>query len=221
MHRSDYIPRSFSLFYNWEENMMTILAANLTLFGIRPEELAPLTALQTLWRNAYIPTEGVRNVTHAQNLARQEARDEYESAIRVFKKRFLTENPKVSDPFLDSMGFTVPKKTHTAVDDPKSAPVFSVDFSHHLRHSIHFHDSEISGNAKPKGVSGCEIWTKVGGTPPVTADELTFIGTDTRSPYIQDFSGDRLGETAYYWGRWINTRGVHGPWSEPVSAIIA
>jgi hypothetical protein len=218
---ADYIPRPLGLFEAWEENMMTVAGANLTQFGIRPEEFAPLTALQTKWRTTYAATEGKKNRTSADILARDIAREDYETAIRVFKKRFLTENPKVSDVDLDRMGFTVPKKTNVLTPPPTTMPFIWIDFSVHLRHIIHFRDSQAGSLAKPYGVHGCEIWSKVGGTAPVNASELTFLALDTRSPYTLDFLGENAGQTVYYWCRWVNTRGEHGPWSEPVSAIIA
>jgi predicted phage tail protein len=35
------------------------------------------------------------------------------------------------------------------------------------------------------------------------------------------YTGAQAGQMAYYWLRWVNTRGEKGPWSEPVSATIA
>jgi hypothetical protein len=73
---------------------------------------------------------------------------------------------------------------------------------------------------KPDGVRGCQIWMKIG-SPATDPDELTYLATDTRSPYVYHFEGKDAGKAAYYWLRWENTRGETGPWSDSVMATIA
>jgi hypothetical protein len=75
--------------------------------------------------------------------------------------------------------------------------------------------------AKPDGVHGCEIWTKLGGEAPKDSSELTYVATDTRTPYTLVFGGADVGKTAWYWLRWVNTRGQCGPWGSPISAMVA
>ncbi len=69
-------------------------------------------------------------------------------------------------------------------------------------------------------MAGCEIWVKVGGTPPADASELTYVATDTATPYLAEYPGAKAGQMATYCLRWVNTRNERGPWSEPVSATI-
>jgi predicted phage tail protein len=45
-------------------------------------------------------------------------------------------------------------------------------------------------------------------------------GCHTATPYLAEYTGAQAGQMAYYWLRWVNTRGEKGPWSEPVSATI-
>ncbi|MDR1336876.1 MAG: hypothetical protein LBK22_08615 [Tannerella sp.] len=217
----DYIPRAINKFDAWQDNMMTVLTEKATSFGIRPEELSPLTTQQGKWRILYILTENVKNANPADILARNQMMGEYETSIRDFRKRFLVGNPRVTDSDLERMGFHVDKKTRTDVKAPTTTTILSIDVSHHLRHYVHFRDSELAGTAKPHGVIGCEIWRKVGGTPPAGVDEMTYVGMDTRSPYLCEYTGEQYGEIVYYMCRWINTRGEHGPWSEVARAVIA
>jgi hypothetical protein len=96
-----------------------------------------------------------------------------------------------------------------------------VDTSQRLRHTISFVD-ELTPNTrgKPDGVSGCEVWVKVGNAAPADPSELKYLATDTRTPYVAEFDGADAGKTAYYMLRWVSTRGETGPWSQTVSGTI-
>ena len=102
-----------------------------------------------------------------------------------------------------------------------SRPVATVDTSQRLRHIISFVDELTqTSRAKPAGMVGCEIWVKIGGSAPADPSELTYLATDTRSPYVAEFDGADAGKTAYYMLRWVNTRGERGPWSQTISGTI-
>jgi hypothetical protein len=107
---------------------------------------------------------------------------------------------------------------------PRAAtrPVGLVSTAQRLRHEIRFFDEATpTRKAKPDGVMGCEIWVKVGTTPPTDPSECTFLALDTASPYLAEFDGADAGKTAYHMLRWVTTRGEKGPWSETVAATIA
>jgi hypothetical protein len=67
---------------------------------------------------------------------------------------------------------------------------------------------------------GCEIWVKVGDPVPTDPSQLRFLATDTRTPYVAEYSGEDAGKTAHSMLRWVNTKGEQGPWSQTVSATI-
>ena len=67
---------------------------------------------------------------------------------------------------------------------------------------------------------GCQIWLKIGTTPPANQSELHYEATDTKTPQDVHFEVSDVGKTAYYWLRWENTKGETGPWSAMVSATI-
>lgn len=106
----------------------------------------------------------------------------------------------------------------TATPVPNTRPVGQVNTNNRLEHTISFTD-DGGGHAKPKGVRGCQIWCKVG-DPVVNLDELSYLGTDTKSPFIQRYGVDKAGKTIHYWLRWENTRGEVGPWSNVVTATV-
>jgi hypothetical protein len=111
--------------------------------------------------------------------------------------------------------------TRKAAGAPSSRPVATIDTSQRLRHMINFSDeSTPTSRAKPEGVQGCEIWVKVDGPPPTDPDELRYLATDTRTPYVAAYDGSQAGKIAHYMVRWVSTRSETGPWSQTVSATI-
>ena len=72
--------------------------------------------------------------------------------------------------------------------------------------------------AKPKEVMSAAVWIEIGDSKPVSADELTFAGLDTQTPFEKAFDAEQIGQVAYYRLRWVSPRGEAGPWSDVVSA---
>ena len=55
---------------------------------------------------------------------------------------------------------------------------------------------------------------------PIDPSELTFLATDTRTPYLAAFAGADANKVTHYMLRWESTRDEPGPWSETASATI-
>ena len=107
-------------------------------------------------------------------------------------------------------------KTKTPTPTPK--PIAQVDTSRRLEHTISFTDEDGSVG-KPSGVRGCQIWFKIG-EPAIDPSELSYMATDSATPYNYKFNGENAGKPVYYWLRWENTLGEAGPWSDVVMATI-
>lgn len=107
-------------------------------------------------------------------------------------------------------------RTPTSV--PTTVPIGQVNTNRRLEHTISF-TNEDGSLAKPAGVRGCQISFKIGDAP-TDPSELSFMATDTASPYVHQYNGADAGKNVYYWLRWENTRGEAGPWSDVVMATI-
>lgn len=46
---------------------------------------------------------------------------------------------------------------------------------------------------------------KIDGEAPKDISELSYVATDTASPYVLKFDGSKAGKMVYYWLRWVNT----------------
>lgn len=116
------------------------------------------------------------------------------------------------------LGIAARSTSRTPSPIPSSRPVGQVSTINRLEHTISFID-ESGNHAKPQGVRGCQIYCKEG-EPITDIDELSYIATDTKSPYVHKFAVDKAGKTMHYWLRWENTRGEVGPWGNVVTATV-
>ena len=152
---------------------------------------------------------------------KNDARASFTKDIRDMVQQWLARNSKVTDADRVKMGINVRTGSHTSTPAPETFPIGTIDFSIRMQHSISFYDQmSAHSNAKPEGVSGCEVYMKIGGDAPKSVDEMHFQGTCSASPYVVKFTAAQAGNTVYYWLRWVNRKGETGPWSTVISAMI-
>lgn len=220
MSDKDYIPGSDAEFHTWQQNFITNLAANKTEFGITDTDLAPLNDAQGEWSAAYTGNISAQSAAQSAQQTKMEARRAFESALRAMARR-VQGHESTSNKHRVSLGLNPQTQSRTATGVPETRPVAQVDTSQRLRHTIKFTDEATpNSRAKPEGAMGCEIWVKVGDPAPTDPDQLRFLGLDTSTPYVAEYSGADAGKTAYYMLRWVNSKGEQGPWSQTVSATI-
>lgn len=216
---ADYIPSGDADFNTWQQNFVTNLSANPSDFGLLLADVAPLTTQQGVWANAYAANQTAQQNARAASQAKEAARDDYEKALRSIARR-IQANDAVTNDQRARLNLTVPTGTRTSAGAPQSRPVALVDTSQRLRHTINFMDEATpNSRAKPEGVAGCEIWNKVGEAP-AGPSQMSYLGTDTRTPYMVEYDEADAGKAAYYMLRWVNGKGEQGPWSQTISATI-
>ena len=218
---ADYIPKTDAKYNVWQSNLIFIILENATAWGIPEEVVALLQAAQANWNAAYDKASNKQNRTLADVVTKNEAGDDFTKAIRDVAQQWLVRNPKVTDGDRVRMGITIRSNSRTPVPAPESFPVGSVDFSVRLQHTISFYDqASAHSNAKPEGVTGCEIYLKADGEAPKSVEEMNFQGTCSASPFVVKFDAAKIGKIAWYWLRWVNRKGEAGPWSPVVSAMV-
>jgi hypothetical protein len=217
---ADYIPRSDADFNTWQANFLNYVGSNLAPLGLTAADLTPLTTAQTGWTTDYSVHIGAQTAADGALQTKKNTRNTYESSLRSLVRR-IQGLPTLTDAQRAEMGLSLRETPRTVTGVPATRPVATVDTSQRLRHTIGFTDETTpSSKAKPDGVMGCEIWVKVGDPAPADPDQLQFLGTDTRTPYVAEYSGEEAGKVAHYMLRWVNTKGEQGPWSQTVSATI-
>ncbi len=217
----DYIPRPDGSFDAWQVNFVAYATANAAALGLDPlVDIPPLTNAQTTWAADLPAHVTAQAAAESARQAKDDARSTFEGVIRPLVAR-LQASPDVDDTERQALGITVADAVPTPSAVPTTRPLVTVDTGQRLRHVIAFVDELTpTRKAKPDGVMGAEVWVKVGDPAPVDPGELTFLATDTRTPYTADYTGTDANKVAHYMLRWINTRGEKGPWSETASATI-
>lgn len=216
----DWLPASDTELTAWLQNFLTYADANMTDLRLTAVHLAPLHAAAEAWTPAYADHLTAQATASSARQHKDTVRENIETALRTLVN-LIQATPVVTDAQREALGITVRSTSRTAVGAPTTRPVASVDTSQRLRHTISFVDELTpTTRAKPDGVTGCEVWVKVGNAAPADPSELKYLATDTRTPYVADFDGPDAGKTAYYMLRWVSTRGETGPWSQTVSGTI-
>ena len=214
---TDNIPPADADFNNWIVPFSNYVNTNAAAMGLAPNDIAPLTAAVATWSTAY----PAHTTATAATTNKDQARTAIESLTRPLIQQ-LQASPKVTNAQRNTMKITVRATTRTRASVPATAPMATVDTSRRLQHIIDFRDTASpKSKAKPAGVASCEIWGKVGSPALTDISQMAYVATDSGTPYLAEYTGAQAGQMAYYWLRWINTRGEKGPWSEPVSATIA
>ena len=217
----NYIPENDAEFHIWQAGLVEIIESNQLIWEIPITDMTVIKMIQGNWSAAFGNASNKQNRTSADVQAKDDERATYEKDIRGFVAQWLANNTKVMNSDRERMGITVKSDSRTPAPTPTTFPVGVIDFSVRLQHTIHYTD-QVSPwrKAKPDGVHGCEIWMKIDGDAPIDPSELSFLTTDTSTPYTATFEGKYGGKTVYYWFRWVNTRGEHGPWGSAISAMV-
>lgn len=218
---ADYIPPADGDFNTWVGNYVTYAVANKTALGISTTDADALTAAHTAWNSAFGALLSAQAAAQTATTLKDTKRGLIEALVRTITGQ-LQKNPAVTDAQRQSLQITVSDGTRTPAAIPTTKPVLKVDTSQRLQHTIAFTDeSTPTSRAKPAGVMGCELWVKVGDPAPAGPDDCDFLALATRTPDREDYEAADGGKSAYYMGRWVNTRGQKGPWSAMVKATIA
>jgi hypothetical protein len=216
----DYLPTADTEFIAWMQNFLSYASANVEALGLTEAELTPIQNQQSTLETSYTDFVATQALAASKRQRKDDERTAQEKLVRPLVAR-LQSFTTVTDAQRQALGVKVRSTSRTAAPTPESRPIATIDTSMRLRHTISFMDENTTGSrAKPAGVSGCEIWVKVGEPSPAGPDEMRYVATDTRSPYVLEFAASDAGKMAYYMLRWVNTRGARGPWSRTVGGTI-
>ncbi len=217
----DYIPSQDTQFEPWVKTFVDYAVANHLDLGLTIAMSDALQAAYDSWTPAYQSHLAAQTAANSATQNKVSVRGELEAVVRE-AANLIQANTAVTNEQKAALGITIRKETKTPTPVPTTRPMAEVDNRNRLEHTINFFDEATpNSKAKPTGVRACELWCKIGGTPPVDSSELTYLASDTKTPYIAHFDGTQGGQTVHYWLRWVNTRNEPGPWSETISVTIS
>jgi hypothetical protein len=205
------------------QNKITVRAlANVAQYGLNSTWMSgTLTPAKTRWAAAWSaynsPTvERTHSIVAEKNNAKKDYLPPLEKLVEMLKA-----SPTVTAGDLELMGIHIPDRKPTPAPPIHVRGKVEVDFKEVQEHTLTVRDVDTKSAAKPPHARGFEMYRKIGGEPPVSDADWTLVGEAPHSPHTLVYDQSQSGQRVYYRVRWINTRGVPGPWSEPVSAVIA
>jgi hypothetical protein len=170
------------------------------------------------WEDVWKKCQDRNQRTKVLTFEKNQAREEYEPLLRLIMKN-LEVNTLVTDEERAELGI-FPTEPRSITKDPTSYPELSVRITAPRELIVGFRNHGSVSRAKPTNIHGMEIRYAILGNSPKSVDELIHSDFDTHSPVTLKFKEEDRGKTVWMCGRWENTRGGKGPWSEFYSAII-
>jgi hypothetical protein len=220
MNNADYIPGQDKEFLAWIINFLKYLMSRVTKFKVPQEEYDGLEGE----KNTYAQKLEVANepATHTPiNVeGKNIAREVLEKHTRRVVGEYLIRNHLLTTEDLKLLGLPVHDTKPTPAPPITTHPKLEVAYKQLQQHILTARDEEGKSAAKPKYAAGFEIWRKVGGATPTAETDWQMVGMALRSPHTLSYNEEESGLRVYYRARWINTRGVPGPWSKIESAVI-
>jgi hypothetical protein len=191
-----------------------------TAFGWDAAECAAVVVVL----NAFLAAqEGYEaDKTTEKRLARDQAWDAADTAMRDFANSSIRYNKKMSDEQKSHLGIHIKDRTPTTVEEPQTRPIISeVQSLGGFRERLHFHDENTpESRAIPYGYNGCLINYAWGSERITDYHALTSTTLLTRSPETITLPPEA--ERAWFScaARWQNGKGKIGPWSDIVHVVV-
>jgi len=218
----DYIPPDDSGFDAFEGGLRSYVNANLvnlSLTALDGDVLA-MNSEGVGWDTDYTAHLAAQNAGAAAKQTKDNRKRTYTTVLRRLAQR-LQESGSVSDAELAAMALTVRDTEPSPIPDPITRPLGKANTAQRLEIGLSWTDETTpTSRAKPFGVVGCNVFMKLGGTPPGDLSECEFIGFATRSPFTEEFDAAQANQTAHFILQWVGTRGGLGPVSETISATV-
>jgi hypothetical protein len=216
------IPRSDHEFHVVQDRISVHALANVARYGLNPEWLAgTLTPAKDRWQAAWdLYNSPTIERTHSITVEKNEARSAYQFPLQQLI-HMLKASPTVTPAELEQMGIRLPSRTRTPAPPVHVRGEVEVIFKNVQEHTLIVRDRDTRSAAKPPHARGFQICRKIGGDAPVSDEDWTLVAEASHSPHTLTYDQSQSGQRVYYRVRWMNTRGLPGPWSEPVSAVIA
>jgi len=190
-------------------------------FGLAAPDAVALASDVSLYETSYQAATDPATKTEVTVEQKNFAKDALIARMRSYGRR-ISANPAVTDAQKISLGLNIRDTNPSKTPAPGTRPVATVILVNGRTVRVRIAD-ELTPNqrAKPDGVSEYELFTFVGESAPAEITAWTYQGQGTRNTVdITLPPTTASGAKVWIACRWCNRRGVPGPTSAPVAAII-
>jgi hypothetical protein len=201
------------------------LNTNASRLKIDPNDILQLNGYFTQWQSLFPLSQQQATRTTTISKKKDALRADMEKLLRHIYNDIPRSLPTTQD--CSTLNLKKRGPRNPAHGKPASAPYGRLDKMTHLQHRLRVTDPlRPETQSKPKGVKFIEVWLALvpaaamgsGVVPPASA----FAHRLTTGRFLStiDFHLDDVGKTAFYFTRWVSSRGVAGPDSEIFTAIV-
>jgi hypothetical protein len=218
----DLIPDTdaeFTIFYT---TFVNAIAASPTIYGATAADVTALQAALTQWGVVY----KAHQEAHTAALAATAAKDAFRDTTAVPGVRGAARKANGTAGMTNALRVAAGMPEHdeirTSIDAPATAPLLRTELTGaHLTVELHVADVNTpKKTAKPAGAVGWELWMFVGATAPTAPSGYSYVGTFTRTPYLDVHPVADGGQSVWYLARWVNAKMERGPWSEVATVKV-
>jgi hypothetical protein len=202
-------------------------------YHLTPEDAAYIAKAVKEFRSALAKATDRHTRTQPTIRAKNAARKTAEKIVRAYG-RVIRSNPAISDEDKSSVRIYERKKKCTRKPCPKTAPYIRYLGAYDdggpgsIRHVLKFKDHFCSTtDALPDGAERLELfveWVPQGERIPQSPEEMYgrpwYLRSFTRSRMEVKFPMPPVPMMIVYWGRWADSKGEVGPWSQTVAARV-
>ena len=202
-------------------NFDTRITATPTAFGLVAADATAFHGLAadfaTKLATATNPSTRTKVTIQQKDISRAALRAKARALARV-----INAYPPITNAQRADLGLTVRDSVPSPIPAPATQPVVNIEGSGGGVSVLRLADETAPlRKAKPQGVFGALIYTKIDGAAPVTPDDAKFSGVATKTTHTVSLPDGSAGKRLWIQAQWMNERGQAGPTSVVTSALIA
>jgi hypothetical protein len=219
-----YIPPRDADFDAWFASLNILITATPTNYGLVAGDAVIIDAQYDIWHPAYVLLTNPATNTAPNVAAKDVARVNAESVLRPYCQR-IRANASVSDALKIGLGLNLQPVTLTPIPAPGTVPVLSQRAGTAGQMVMTYHDSVLSGKAKPYGAIGIELFVHYGTAPTTDPAGAAYHSRITKSPCVVTWPAGERGKVATCFARYVTRSGpsgvsLNGPWSDPLPVTV-
>ena len=216
---NSFLPNTDAALLSWSLNFNTLITASATAYGLTAALATAYGALHASYAGALAgvaPAIRTKGAVQAKNSARASLKANARLLANLVEGTASVTNAQKA-----TLGLTVRVKP-TPSPIPALAPGVDVLSVSAWSVKIKLHDAASSAKrGRPPGVSGANLFSFVGATPPGDVSGWTFEGNTGKTDITISFANTLVpGTKVWFSAVWFNGRKQSGPVSTPVSANL-
>ncbi len=216
MKRRDYIPYKDPEFDSFQDNFIKQVSLHKAEWAIEGSFIEALLPLQEKWKEKWNLAKVKTTATLTMIASKNNARNMYEKKLRNFIQRFIYHNNAVSPDDIILCGLEPYNTNKKEIAATTKIPLLLLTQPDIFSLIIRFYNSRNDENVLKKGktreFSYLEMVYKINSQPVNPEDcNKRLVLTKWYTKLI--IENEQRGNTWWFYARWVNRRGVAGPWT--------